>query len=114
MKSRTMATARRFLIALGIMLVMDAAIVGVATSPTAFADGGDLVAPDISPFDDDGKRTRTIMIYLDGASSEENGDGVSGDGADAKMSKFRERVPCVLVFHGMPAIARPTAKILVT
>ncbi len=98
--SRTMATARRFLIALGIMLAMGAAIVGVATSPTAFADGGDLVAPDISPFDDDGKRTRTIMIYLDGASPEENGVACTDMLKEYMSSKFNRNDFRIIVMTG--------------
>ena len=73
MNSKNGTVARRFLIPLGIMLAMAAAILAGAGAPTAFADNGDLAATETPSLGSGDKAVRTIMIYLDGASSEENG-----------------------------------------
>lgn len=70
MNSKNGTVARRFLIPLGIMLTMAALILGAAISPAAFADDGDLAAGGSPSLGNANKRT--IMIYLDGAASEEN------------------------------------------
>ncbi|HAM16168.1 MAG TPA: hypothetical protein DCP91_10025 [Eggerthellaceae bacterium] len=72
MNSKNGTVARRFLIPLGIMLAMAVVILGVATSPTALADEGDLAAAEDPSLSSGDKPVRTIMIYLDGAASEEN------------------------------------------
>ena len=70
MNSKNGTVARRFLIPLGIMLTMAALILGAAISPAAFSDDGDLTAGGSPSLGNANKRT--IMIYLDGAASEEN------------------------------------------
>ena len=72
MNSKNGTVARRFLIPLGIMLTMAALILGAAISPAAFADDGDLAAGGSPSLGNANEPARTIMIYLDGATSEEN------------------------------------------
>ena len=113
MNSLNDAVARRFLIALGIMLAMAAVMLGIAISPTAFAEDGDPAAAEEPAPDDSGlvatedpspgdgsKPFRTIMIYLDGASSEENNPVCSAMLKEYMASKFDRSDFRIIVMTG--------------
>ncbi|MBE6466120.1 clostripain-related cysteine peptidase [Denitrobacterium detoxificans] len=113
MNSLNGAVARRFLIALGIMLAMAAVMLGIAISPTAFAEDGDPTAAEEPAPDDSGlvatedpspgdgtKPFRTIMIYLDGASSEENNPVCSAMLKEYMASKFDRSDFRIIVMTG--------------
>ncbi|MBQ9042838.1 MAG: hypothetical protein IJ111_08480 [Eggerthellaceae bacterium] len=100
MNSKNGTVARRFLIPLGIMLAMAAVILGVATSPAAFADDGDLAAGGSPSLDNANEPARTIMIYLDGAASEENGFACTDMLKEYMASKFNRSDFRIIVMTG--------------
>jgi len=100
MNSGTMTVARRFLIALGVMLATAAVILGVTASSLAFADNGDLVAAEAPSLGNNNDPTRTIMIYLDGAASEENGFACTDMLEEYMASKFNRSDFRIIVMTG--------------
>ena len=100
MNSKNGTVERRFFIALGIMLATAAVILGVATSPTAFADEGDLAAAEAPSLSSGDKPVRTIMIYLDGASSEENGFACTDMIKEYIASEFKRSDFRIIVMTG--------------
>ena len=100
MNSKTTSVTRCFLITLGIMLAMAAVILDVAISPHAFADDGDLGAAEAPSLSSGDKPVRTIMIYLDGASSEENGFACTDMLKEYMASKFDRSDFRIIVMTG--------------
>ncbi len=100
MNSKNGTVARRFLIPLGIMLTMAALILGAAISPAAFADDGDLAAGGSPSLGNANKPARTIMIYLDGAASEENGFACTDMLKEYMASKFNRSDFRIIVMTG--------------
>ena len=100
MNSKNGTVARRFLIPLGIMLAMAALILGAAISPAAFADDGDLAAGGSPSLGNANKPARTIMIYLDGAASEENGSACTDMLEEYMASKFDRSDFRIIVMTG--------------
>ena len=100
MNSKNGTVARRFLIPLGIMLTMAALILGAAISPAAFADDGDLAAGGSPSLGNANKPARTIMIYLDGAASEENGSACTDMLEEYMASKFDRSDFRIIVMTG--------------
>lgn len=100
MNSKNGTVARRFLIPLGIMLTMAALILGAAISPAALADDGDLAAGNSPSLGNNNNVTRTIMIYLDGASSEENGFACTDMLKEYIASKFNRNDFRIIVMTG--------------
>jgi len=98
--SGAMTVARRFLIALGVMLATAAVILGVTASSLAFADNGDLVAAEAPSLGNNNDPTRTIMIYLDGAASEENGFACTDMLEEYMASKFNRSDFRIIVMTG--------------
>ena len=97
MNSKNGTVARRFLIALGIMLTTAAAIFGVAITPTAFADDGNLAAEAPSQGNEP---ARTIMIYMDGAASEENNPVVTAMLKEHMATKFDRNDFRIIIMTG--------------
>jgi len=100
MNSKNGTVARRFLIPLGIMLTMAAAILAGAGAPTAFADNGDLAAAETPSLGSGDKAARTIMIYLDGAASEENTPVCSAMLKEYMASNFNRSQFRIIVMTG--------------
>lgn len=116
MGSRKMAITGRFLIALCIALAMGATLLGYVFPPVALADDGDNAVAEeqpVAPADnrgivvtgaralgDNGEVTRTIMIYLDGASSEENNPVCSAMLKEYMASKFDRSDFRIIVMTG--------------
>ena len=104
MSSKNVPVTRRFLIALGIMLAMAAVILGGVVSPVALADDGDdggtnHVTASLL-LENDGKVARTIMIYLDGAHSEENNPVCSAMLKEYMASEFDRSDFRIIVMTG--------------
>ena len=94
MSSKNGTVARHFLITLGIMLAMATVILGGSISTAAFADDGDLAAVKTPP------PARTIMIYMDGAASEENKPVCSAMLKEYMESKFDRSSFRIIVMTG--------------
>ena len=100
MKSGNVPIIGRFLIALGIMLAMAVVVLSGVISPVALANEEDVtLAEALEPSEANGV-TRTIMIYLDGASSEENTPVCSAMLKEYMATKFNRNDFRIIVMTG--------------
>ncbi len=97
MNSGNTTLTKRLLIALGILLTMATVILSGVFSSVALADDGD---PFPSEDPDPGNVTRTIMIYLDGAASEENNPVCSAMLKEYMASHFNRSDFRIIVMTG--------------
>ena len=103
MSSGNATGAKRFLITLGIMLALAAALLSGAISRVALAeDGNDSegLADALQPFDDGNKPARTIMIYSDGAASEEKNPVMTAMLKEYMATKFDRSDFRIIVMTG--------------
>ena len=99
MTSRGSSTTSRLLIALGIALTMALTLLNCPLSSVALADDQG-PAPAEPTAHADGNPARTIMIYLDGASSEENGYACTDMLKEYMASKFDRSDFRIIVMTG--------------
>ena len=94
MKSGNSAIAKRSLVVLSLALAMAAAILSGVNSPAALADDGEGL------LGNDNKPDRTIMIYLDGAASEEKTPVLTAMLKEYMASKFDRSGFRIIVMTG--------------
>ena len=99
MNSGNTTLTKRFLITLGILLTMATVILSGVVSPVALADDGGIVAAEASEPNSD-KVTRTIMIYMDGATAEEKNPVFSAMLKEYMASEFNRSDFRVIVMTG--------------
>ena len=100
MITKHILVTKRYLVVLGIMLAMAMVILSSVFSPVALADEGDIVLSEASDPDAGNEVVRTIMIYLDAASSEENNPVCSAMLKEYMASKFDRSDFRIIVMTG--------------
>ena len=100
MESRNLAVARWLLVAVGIMFALAATVLCGPVLPAAHADEGDLAAAEAPSLDGASEPVRTIMIYLDGAASEEGNPVCSAMLKEYMASKFDRSDFRIIVMTG--------------
>ena len=101
MNSRKTAVTKRLFIALGIMLAIATITLSGVISPAALADNEELAVEEAPVLGVNGTEpVRTIMIYLDGASSEENGYACTDMLKEYMAAKFNRSDFRIIVMTG--------------